>query len=440
VSEERDALVVGGNMAGLAIAYLLGQYGYRTTLVEKAARLGGVDGSFVNGRGRSFDFGMHALDHMRAEFVTKLLTHAVRGRVRRLPKRRAIVLRGHLIPYNAPPSAWPAELRALLRAGPIVDDLGSAPPTRAALGRIYGAAFAAMIFDEALRSYPAECRHLDFGVDESALMVNVYPWFFPRVEREGRADDPHHRYQERVRREQDEHVIYPESGGFAGFAEGLAARAREAGVEILQGAGDLAFDMDPAARVVRSCTALGRTFSARRVYWCGPVGALCGLLGEEAPDVAPERFVLGSFQFARPVSCPYLELIVADPAHPINRASFPGKLHGEPDDLVQLEFAFPKASGAYGAGAEYWLETWLDSLRALGVVQRDNELVEFDLKSFPILYNSFGVDGQPMPELELNALPPTSNLRPVLPTIRKVNINTRLPQYLEFLARDLARG
>ena len=48
------------------------------------------------------------------------------------------------------------------------------------------------------------------------------------------------------------------------------------------------------------------------------------------------------------------------------------------------------------------------------------------------------IDGVPMPEVDFSgALPPDSNLRPVLPTIRKVNINTRLPQYLEFLAQDL---
>ena len=32
---------------------------------------------------------------------------------------------------------------------------------------------------------------------------------------------------------------------------------------------------------------------------------------------------------------------------------------------------------------------------------------------------------------------PESNLKPVLPTYRKVNINTRVPQYLEFLSSDV---
>ena len=84
-AEHRDAIVIGGNLAGISVAYLLSQYGYKTTLIEPAPFLGGIDGSFRNENGRTFDFGVHALDHERSEFVSRLMEHAVDGRVRRLP-------------------------------------------------------------------------------------------------------------------------------------------------------------------------------------------------------------------------------------------------------------------------------------------------------------------------------------------------------------------
>ena len=105
-------------------------------------------------------FGMHALDHMRSEFVTNLLTQAVDGAVRKLPKRRAIVLRGHVIPYNAPADEWPEELRQMMKRGAIEDDLGGAPPTREALAAIYGAEFANMVVDDALTSTPSRASRI----------------------------------------------------------------------------------------------------------------------------------------------------------------------------------------------------------------------------------------------------------------------------------------
>lgn len=439
--EERDALVIGGNMAGISIAYLLGHLGYRTTLIEAAPFLGGIDGSFKNALGRTFDFGVHALDHGRSPYVTRLMERAVDGRFRRVPKTRALLLRGHLFPYNAPPEDWPHELRALLKSGAIYDDLGAALPTRQRLGEIYGRAFADFIFDEVLASYPAERRQLAFGVDEAALLRNIYPWFFPRVERVARDDNPHYRYQARVRAEGGEHVIYPDSGGFAGFAEGLAERARAAGVEFEVGARDLDVRMDSARRAVERVTANGRAFASPRVYWCGPANVLLDLLGEPSFHAAPETFALGSLQFERPLKCPYLEFIGGDPRHLIKRASCPGKLQGTADDVIQLEYHFPRDDeGAEGHGQEkpWWCETWLASLRELGIVQPDNEPLDIDVKLIPMHYNGFGCDGQPTPDVVLPEFPLNTNLKPVLPSYRKININTRLPQYLEFLAHDLA--
>lgn len=439
-TETRDAIVVGGNMAGLTVAYLLGQYGYRTTLVERAPFLGGVDGSFTNEHGRIFDFGVHALDHNRCEFVSRLFERAVDQKFRRLPKKRGILLRDHLFPYNSPLEEWPDELRSMFKKGPIIDDLGTNPPTRQRLGEIYGPTFADFVFDEILASFPAEDKHKEFGIEESKLLVNIYPWFFPRVDRTGRKDNAHFKYQTKVRQEGGEHVIYPLTGGFSSFAEGIASRAREAGVEIEVGAKDLELKMDSTRRRVETVTANGRTLTAPRVYWCGPASVLMGLLDEPVFDANPEMFALGSFQFERPLACDFVELIGGAPKHLIKRASFPGKLQGGVDDLIQIEFHFPKGDANFGSDKDWWLESWLTSLRAIGIAQPDNEVKAFDLKLFPIHYNGFGIEGKPTPQVTLPEFPPDSNLRPVLPSYQRININTRLPLYLKFLAEDLTRS
>jgi hypothetical protein len=148
--------------------------------------------------------------------------------------------------------------------------------------------------------------------------------------------------------------------------------------------------------------------------------------------------VLGSFEFERPLQCEYTELLVGDPEHLISRASFPGKFSRTTDNLVQLEFAYPRQSDRHETKESYWLEKWVASLQRLGIVQPGNAVVDFDLKVVPMMYNSYGIDGVPTPDVNFgDVLPKTSNLRPVLPTVRKVNINTRLPQYLEFLTADL---
>ncbi len=439
VPEECDALVVGGAVAGLTVAYLLAQYGYKTVLVEKGPALGGVDRSFQNKLGRRFDFGMHALDYNRAPFATKLFESALDGRCHRLPKKRGIVLAGEIIPYNVPAGEWPDSLRELFPAGPLYDELGSAAPTRENLARFYGKPFVDLIFDDALASYPAETHHLAFGVDEAALMVNVYPWFFPRAERARPETNTSRRYQDDVREHCREEVLYPDEGGFGAFPAGLERKLVEAGATVLTAADDLEFEMDPATDSVRSVRVHGRSLRPERVYWCAGPKPLCPLLDKPLPDTNPDRFVLGSFQFERPLTCDYLELILGDSQQLINRLSFPGKLALEADDLVQLEFAFPRDSKDFGVEPGFWHESWLTSLRQLGIAQADNEVLDFDFKTFPILYNSFGIEGKPMPEVDFTDLSPDSNLRPVEPTIRKVNINTRVPMYLRYLAEDLSR-
>jgi len=433
---ERDVVVVGGNLAGLFLADVLSGFGFDTTLVEPGRSLGGWDRSFANRRGSLFDRGVHALAFRRSELVTRYFQKALENRVRRVDVVREIVLRGHRIPYNAPPPDWPDPLRRLLAPGEIVDDLGDAPPTRENLSRCYGAGFADLIFEEALPSYPSEHRHAAFGVEPWRLLTNIYPWFFPRVPRTTPAG-PAASFQEKVRRGAvPEQVLYPTEGGFGAFVEALEGRLRARGVEILTHASDLALELEPETRSVRRMLAGGRLLRPGRVYWCGAVGGLYRQLDLPLPDLAPDRFRLGSFELRRPVEGATTEILVADPEHAIDRISFRGNLAGIPNRLVQIEFAHPREDPRFEGDAEAWRKRWLESLARLGVVADANEVLDFDFQSVPILYNAYGVEGRPMPEVEPH-LPPGSNLRPVLPTVKKININTRLPEYLRFLAEDL---
>lgn len=436
---ESDAIVVGGGIGGLVLAYLLSGYGYAVRLVEKSPWLGGFDRSFTNDHGKVFDLGMHALDHMRSEFTTKLFEEVVDGRAHLVEKKRGIVLRNHVIPYNARLEDWPAELREMLPEGGVVDDLGDRPPTRENLARIYGRRFVDLIFDEALASYPAEHRHLAFGVEEHRLASGLYPWYFPRVARTRADVNESRRYQDLVRETPKEYVLYPDEGGFGTFIDAFRQKLEARGVVLSVGAPDLTFDVDPETHECRSIQVNGERWTAPKVYWTAPAAVLCDLLGLPCHDTRPDRFVLTSFQFERPLDCDRLELILADPTHRINRISFPGKLNLGPDDQAQLEFAFPRDSELSELAPDAWYESGLDSLRRLGIAQPDNEVVDFDHKTVLTFYNAFGIDGRPMPEVDLSELRPGSNVRPVVPTIRKVNINTRMPQFLRFLAEDLTR-
>lgn len=438
-AEDSDALVIGSNLAALVLAYLLNRYGYRTRVVDRASSVGGTDRSFANRNGRIFDFGFHGLAYMRSEFVTRLFRSVIDDAVNHVEHRRGMVIRGYQIPYNARPEAWPGEISSLFSAAPLVDRLADDAPTRERLAAVYGVPFADLVFDEVLASYPSETRHRAFDVPDEKLLANIYPWFFPRVPREGIPDDPSRHYQDRVREGREESLLYPKTGGFGAFAQAFHKKLRAAGVEFVLGAEDLAFEVDKARFGLSCVHAASRTFCSPRVYWCASPTELCTLFDRPLPALDPDWFVLGSFEFDRPLRCDYTELIVGDPEHWINRVSFPGKLALERDDRVQLEFAFPRALSRFPEKAEDWLPQWTRSLRRLGIVDPDHRVVDFDFKRVPLLYNSYGVEGVPMPEVDLPESPPESNLRPVLPTLRKVNINTRVPEYLRFLAEDLTR-
>jgi hypothetical protein len=377
---------------------------------------------------------------MRSELVTRFFESLLEGRLHRLERKRAIVLRNELIPYNAPPAEWPAKLRALLpgEGAPLVDELGAAEPTREALAKYYGRAFVDLIFDETLRSYPSDQRQKDLGVPESQLLVNLYPWFFPQAERARLTITESRRYQDVVRSQPREYMLYPDQGGFASFPQALARKLEGNGGTVLSGAHDLAFEFDGSRQQLETVAACGRRLSAPRVYWCSGLDALYKLLEMPAPNLTPDTFLLGSFEFEREIRSDYSEILLGDPDHAMNRISFPGKLALEQDNLVQVEFSFATADRRWLASADAWRDAWTRSLQRLGIAQHGNRVVDFDLRMFPLYSNVYGAEGERLPPIDFSArLGAETNLKPVLPTYAKVNINTRIPQYLDFLTRDI---
>lgn len=432
-----DAAIIGGNIRGLVAAYVLGQLGYRTILIERAPKLGGVDGSFQTPGGTCFDHGLHVLDENRSELATKLFTHVVDGEVHRTKLERAIVLRNEIIPYAPSASDLPPSIRSLLPAGPLVDDIGTDTPTRERLARSYGDGYADLILDEVLPSYPTENRHRAFGVEEGLLLRNIYPWFFPRAERQRTLGDESRAFHDKLREGIEQYVLYPKSGGFSGFAEGFAQKLRGMDVELLVGASDTEVRVIPGTHRIDHVSASGRRIEAHRYFWASAWPGLCKLLGVPCQDVATDVVMLGSFVLNQPANTKYHEILLGDPTHRINRLYFPSTFARSNDARMQVEFSVPKAE-SWPLDPEHWRSSWLDSLRRLGVLGSQHEVIEFDFKSFALHFNAYGMEGEALVDADPAQLRPDSNIHPIVPSMANLNLNAYVPRVVRELTEVLA--
>jgi protoporphyrinogen oxidase len=362
-----DAVIIGANIRGLVTAHVLTNLGFRIVLLERTRRLGGGDATFTTRAGNRFEFGMHVLDFMRSEVATRMFTDVADGAIHRTTLHRGIVLRGHLMPYAPEPSAMPQELRHMLHGGTLIDDIGDDLPTRARLSRDYGKAFADLIYDEVLPSYPSENRHRAFGVDEARLLTNIYPWFFPRATRSPRSGDASRAFHDKLRAGIPQQILYPRDGGFGRFAADFVRRLEARGAEVHMGADDLEVDLEPGTHTVRRITAGGRTFQARHYFWAAGWPALCQVLDLPCQEVATDCVVLGSFRFDRPLSGEYQEILVGDPTFHINRLYFPARFRESEEPLLQIEFGFPRAEDR-PLDSEHWKALWIGDLKRLGII------------------------------------------------------------------------
>lgn len=434
-----DAIVLGGSIRGLVAAYVLGRLGCRAVLIEKTRRIGGADSSFMTSKGTRFDHGLHVLDAARSDITTRLFTHVVDGRVHDTPLKRGIVLRNHVMPYAPTPDDMPPALRQMLPPGPLVDDLGDECPTRERLARYYGRVFTDLVFDEVLLSYPSDARHLAFGVDESRLLTNIYPWFFPRATRRPGVGDESRLFHDRLRAGIEQRILYPQDGGFGGFADGFLRHLDRARVEVLTGADDLHLEMAPGTHTVTWIGACGRRFAAPHVFWGGSWSVLCGLLNLPCQQVATDRVMLGSFRFNRPATSAYHEILVGDPLHHLSRVYFPAAFRESTDALMQVEFAVPRAV-SWPEDPDDWRESWLASARSLGWLDDRHQVEEFDYRSFPMHFNGFGAEGEPLRDADPRLIRADSNIRPLVPSMANLNLNRYVPRTIDCVASALGRS
>jgi protoporphyrinogen oxidase len=422
-----DAVIIGANIRGLVTAHVLTNLGFRVVLLERTQRLGGGDATFTTKAGNRFEFGMHVLDYMRSGVATRIFSDILDGAVHRTTLHRGIVLRGHLMPYAPAPSGMPQELRDMLHSDTLIDDIGDDLPTRARLSRDYGKAFADLIFDEVLPSFPSEHRHRAFGVDEARLLINIYPWFFPRATRTPRSGDASRAFHDKLRAGIPQQILYPKDGGFGSFAAGFVRRLEAGGAEVLVGADDLEVNVEPGTHTVRRVTAKGRTFQARHYFWAAGWPALCRVLDLPCQDVATDCVVLGSFLFDRPLSGEYQEILVGDPTFHINRLYFPARFRESEEPLLQIEFCFPRAEDR-PENPEHWMTLWLEDLKRLGTISDEHEVRDFDFKTVPIHFNSFGMEGVPLEDADPCLIRADSNLHSVVPSMNNLNLNNHVPR------------
>lgn len=432
-----DAVVIGASLRGLVTGHVLNSLGYRAVILEKLPRLGGADSSFLTAGGSCFDHGLHVLDAGRSELATRLFTRMVDGQVHVVTLRRGIVLRGRLMPYAPGREQLPGPIADLLPPGDLVDDLGDDPPTRERLGRVYGRAFTDLIFDEVLPSYPSEARHRAFGVDESRLLANIYPWFFPRASRVSATGDESRTFHDRLRAGIPQRVLYPRQGGFGGFAEGFRRHFDPAVVEVQTGVDDLHVELCPGTHRIEWVGGNGRRFTAPHYFWAASWSGLCRLLGLPCQEVATDRVMLGSFRLDRPAVTPCHEILVGDPAHHLNRIYFPGLFRESDEPLVQVEFAVPQAAD-WPTDPAHWQRVWLESLRRLGLLQADHRVEEFDFRAFPLHFNGFGAEGEMLRDADPSLLDTRTNIRPVVPSMANLNLNRYVPRAVSYVAAMLA--
>jgi hypothetical protein len=287
-----------------------------------------------------------------------------------------------------------------------------------------------------LPSFRCELRHRELGVDEALLTANIYPWFFPRATRRRIDAGESRSFHDHLRRGEEQYLLYPKEGGFAGFANGFLSKL-SSNVEILTNPDDLRFEVDQATQSIRWIEAGGRKLTSRHIFWSGRWSWLCEVLDLPTQNLATDNVLLGSFRFDSAAESEFNEILVADPTFEIDRISFPGKFAGTDAPVLQVEFAFPVADASTPLDADYWRERWVADLRRLGLLTESHRVSDFDFKKVRMHYNSFGAEGQARIEPDPSMLHPSTNIRPVAPTNQNRNLNGSVPLYIDHVARVL---
>jgi phytoene dehydrogenase-like protein len=293
-------VVVGGGIAGIAAALILGTRGRKVTLLESNPQVGGLLLSRERGSWGEFDFGSHLFSETGLAELDALLFADQRGSTDWIAHPHAvqdIVFAGQrqcspffdtrLLPAATHDRAF-AELKALqLSPGPHVHlgerILASYGPTlseevfRPVLQKFYGVPLEDL----------AEDAHLLFGLkriiagtpEETRALKHASPWHDDRIA-----------YHEVAEGASPISHFYPKERGIGLWVEQAHARIEKVGVRIITGARTKRLHATEG-----HVTALeledGTMLPCSQVIWSAPAFHLLKLAGlQPPPDVAPPRF------------------------------------------------------------------------------------------------------------------------------------------------------
>lgn len=376
VNGQSKVVIIGGGLSGLVAANVLSYLGIESLVLEKSNKIGGWNTSFTDELGNTFDHGYHALDYNRSIITTKFFQKVMNDNYIKFKLKRGLVLKNYLFPYNLPLAEWPKELKEFFDSDPIVDNIRG-DLKRNKIAEVYGVRFSNFIFDEVLHSYPSQRWAIKNGGKEEDFSATVYPWFFPKVRRENVRDSEWEIYHDKMRNS-TQYILYPKQGGFAAFIDAILEDTNTKFCETRTGVKDIQFNINKENKNLVEIISGDESIEAGLFIWCSSPVLLLRLLKVENLDLGiqkPQKVVLGSFAFEKPINSEYHEILVGSLEHKINRISLPGRISQKTDNLIQVEFFFPEDE--YPLDEEYWKDGWLKSLKKIGILKDNNDLKNF---------------------------------------------------------------
>lgn len=368
-----DAIIIGGGLAGLTAAYTCQQFGFTPLILEKGNELGGSHQSMTTKNGATFDAGYHTLDYGRSPIATRFFQKMLNQKFRLINLKRGLIIQDHLFPWNAPLQDWPASLRELFSKADFSDDIQS-PVKKKDLERVYGADFVRLVEQDILPSYPSKKWSLENGANFEEHVELVYPWFFPQASKTVHRNLEWESFHDKMRAETPQ-VLYPESGGFQSFIQGIESKVRTQPHRIETNCDSIEFLYENSPHQVSAIKTKNERFEAPLVFWCAPIAQF--FHSHRIPfhiEGKPQKIALGNFEFRNELPDRYHEILVGSSSHLINRISFPGKIAGKKNTLLQVEYYYP--ADTFSHTTEDWKQLWLKSLQETGVIH-SHECSEF---------------------------------------------------------------